>query len=1500
MRLHAAPGLVLGLVLGLALVPHAARATVHNEPVAFQVVEASRIDAHHVRGVLEARALLPGTLALGTIEVDRGRARPLALPQRGALAAGAVARMPFAADVDDSTARFKVNCTFDGVPHAWAFDMRWFAPGAADVRRAARRVSMGAAGEPAAASAPRCELDVHVAPAAARTRNSLVPGERDVTVRGRVVYYRPDLTSTGGTHFAPATLGAEGVTVVIEHDDGVVHWYLTKTETNADGSFSQTFHWIPLNPFAPNPNLTLRVDFSNDHFAVRNPVGLQTYSFHTGTWNSVLGDLDAGTLTGSDDQQDKLDLLNTLMKGRAWYRDHENYTLDYVNVFYPEPTVFGNFGGSGSWYNAADNGIHLGADRAWDAPTALHEYGHFFINNHGRALTPDYCNGVCDGTAPWPTPWACGHCRECAETDHDAWSEGWPDWIAEVQTLDQGLASRYAFESEDDRKVCAATGQLADPLRTELFLQAMLRDLWDGVRDDDPGLGPVTMGDVMCVGTHPIFEVTTQDQPVTTQEFIEDFEARYPQWVHDFYTVRRHNGFPQADFTPPAQVTGLVSSSHRTGLLASTHDVALAWDPSSDAGSGLALYEVTIDGTYRDPSTYSLVTFNIQTRYLADTTSATVNVPYSGCVFEATVVAIDHDGNRSAPASLSGLAIGFTGSSDLRFTTPSAWHASTVARPAADASAAQAPLPSAQLPGNIAGTWWNAAYYNAGPGTTPDSATVCAQLLVDGIAKLDSTLGRPLAPGYTSYVLNKGPVSVPGGRHAFVTSLDPRGAINESDETNNLGGRQWIWTPWTLTPNAAGMYPAPPAAGALAGVEGDMWFNSFGLRMSVPDGSWWNLVWVAAPSSADYDCRLHWASSSPDTGFGANLGWSARPAGYLDAVLVNRNVLSQSAWDVGVINARGASSAFFAKQVTSSKFVFGDSLDVTFPANEYAIVRELEIGPTQTGPVTIVLREHPRHQRLHLAFYDRTFAAGALLDADTVVVADTTTGVTRLDLTVSQPGSYGLVVFTDPRDNPTTPTFAMQVIPARPDIRPQIFLHWHSPLVPRPAADASPTWAPLPDTLVGNAASTYLNLAFVDDSPTGTVPFSSAVALDGVTRWTFDADADSPWGQTFVNSTKAITVGGGRHTLTLDTDTGDRVLESDEGNNSYGEQYVWSPRPLTMNQYVWGTTPPARTGGWSSDADSVRWFNCDGLRTPVYYANGPYGYWGGIVTLPRGDVDLRVHEVTPGTKNGFGPNLGLSAWGEGQPDFALFNFNMTPFRAFDIGVLNVTDTTSMYFAEATRSGWLPYEPNATFGPYTFDGTHLMQLYEVWLDAGPHAIRIAPVSGLADLGVAVYGPWAPVYMRSDALGASWKAPGGTAESFNFNAPDMGPYCVAVWLQSLEGSAMGSYTLDVRSGTLAASGPAVPATTALAVPRPNPSRGDAELAFTLARDGEATLAVYDVRGARLRTLASGARAAGAYHVRWDGCDERGHAVAPGVYLVRLEANGTSATRKLVRTD
>jgi len=87
---------------------------------------------------------------------------------------------------------------------------------------------------------------------------------------------------------------------------------------------------------------------------------------------------------------------------------------------------------------------------------------------------------------------------------------------------------------------------------------------------------------------------------------------------------------------------------------------------------------------------------------------------------------------------------------------------------------------------------------------------------------------------------------------------------------------------------------------------------------------------------------------------------------------------------------------------------------------------------------------------------------------------------------------------------------------------------------------------------------------------------------------------------------------------------------------------------------------------------------------------------------------------------------------------------------------------------------------------------------------------------------------------------------------------------------------------------------PMVTSLQAAAPNPFHESAQLGFSLAQGGNVSLAIYSVDGRKVRTLYSGTREAGAYRAIWNGRDDAGKQVQPGVFFARLVTPGGQLSR------
>jgi nitroreductase len=138
-----------------------------------------------------------------------------------------------------------------------------------------------------------------------------------------------------------------------------------------------------------------------------------------------------------------------------------------------------------------------------------------------------------------------------------------------------------------------------------------------------------------------------------------------------------------------------------------------------------------------------------------------------------------------------------------------------------------------------------------------------------------------------------------------------------------------------------------------------------------------------------------------------------------------------------------------------------------------------------------------------------------------------------------------------------------------------------------------------------------------------------------------------------------------------------------------------------------------------------------------------------------------------------------------------------------------------------------------------------------------------------------------------------------ESYLIADRPAGSYYYAVRGRDAEGSEgywSAVRTAEVDVSTEVASGE-VPLRTALGRSVPNPFNPITTISYTLGESGPIDLAVLDIAGRVVRTLASGRADAGDHSVVWDGRNDSGKEVASGIYLYRMRAAAFNETRKLV---
>jgi hypothetical protein len=80
-------------------------------------------------------------------------------------------------------------------------------------------------------------------------------------------------------------------------------------------------------------------------------------------------------------------------------------------------------------------------------------------------------------------------------------------------------------------------------------------------------------------------------------------------------------------------------------------------------------------------------------------------------------------------------------------------------------------------------------------------------------------------------------------------------------------------------------------------------------------------------------------------------------------------------------------------------------------------------------------------------------------------------------------------------------------------------------------------------------------------------------------------------------------------------------------------------------------------------------------------------------------------------------------------------------------------------------------------------------------------------------------------------------------------------------------------------------------------PNPFNSKTLFQFELSTSARVNLAIYNIRGERVKTLLDAIKQAGTYMVEWDATNQSGMPVSSGIYLYQLRTEGFSETKRLL---
>ncbi len=416
------------------------------------------------------------------------------------------------------------------------------------------------------------------------------PEASTLTLRftGRIVYSRPTELNDDDEPiwFNPTDEGVDTIWVEIMDDDGAIDDTIWSGYTDKDGYFDTgVFTWEDCDPLPceTEPDIYLRWECDTPVVNVQDAEDILEEDFNWDTEDVLIYEdftgnfIDFGTWKpGSVEEMAPLHIHNSIVRAHRFLMDSQKIGvviggLPEVDVLWPD--------GDNAFYNPFFEEIHISRRREWNEGTHTHEYGHHLLENTAENIEPDYCNGFCDNDPDPPFP-DCGHCVWCQETDHDAWNEGFPNWLADIVTREYPFTYTFSdgspyealiARSQENLGICDQDGQSHPPFITEGFLGALLRDIEDSTDFDGKSLQDDHDGDGICdcleLGYREIFTVALIDDVTTPAAFLNAFRARYPQHTPGLHSTAFNvhpdyvSQFP-ADTQPPGVPPWVTSPSH--------------------------------------------------------------------------------------------------------------------------------------------------------------------------------------------------------------------------------------------------------------------------------------------------------------------------------------------------------------------------------------------------------------------------------------------------------------------------------------------------------------------------------------------------------------------------------------------------------------------------------------------------------------------------------------------------------------------------------------------------------------------------------------------------------------------------------------------------------------------------------------------------------------------------------------------------------------------------
>jgi hypothetical protein len=140
--------------------------------------------------------------------------------------------------------------------------------------------------------------------------------------------------------------------------------------------------------------------------------------------------------------------------------------------------------------------------------------------------------------------------------------------------------------------------------------------------------------------------------------------------------------------------------------------------------------------------------------------------------------------------------------------------------------------------------------------------------------------------------------------------------------------------------------------------------------------------------------------------------------------------------------------------------------------------------------------------------------------------------------------------------------------------------------------------------------------------------------------------------------------------------------------------------------------------------------------------------------------------------------------------------------------------------------------------------------------------------------------------------------GTATNTMYPDPDLpsGEYTYNITAE-FDGGYESDFSNDAPVVVTESDNILIPVRTELTGNYPNPFNPETKIKFSLNKDSDVSIKIYNIKGAVVRTLVNGEMNAAYHEIIWDGKDNAGKQVGSGVYFYKMKAEKYTATKKMI---